>query len=104
MQTFYLLAVILTYAFTVHLMNLEDLPDNYADVMMEVDDETIFNYNTSIPYSYKFETLYYNSDEYKNKQDALAKKKLNEQSIEEKNDGFQLLKKLFNKKIIKAVY
>jgi RecA-family ATPase len=85
-------------------MNLEDLPDNYADVMLEVDDETIFSYNTSIPYSYKYETLYYTSNEYKKKQDTLDKIKQNEQSSEEKNDGFRLLKKLFSKKIIKAVY
>lgn len=105
MQTFYLLAVILTYAFTVHLINLEDLPDNYADVMLEIDEETIFSYNTSIPYSYKFETIYYNSDEYKKKEISSVKIKSTEQTSEETvNDGFYLLKKLLNKKVLKAIY
>lgn len=37
----------------------DDLPDDYNDVKLEIDEEIIFEHNTSIPYRYKYEMTYY---------------------------------------------
>ena len=104
MKRFYLPALMMwcSYVLSVHLTSVSDLPDKYADVMLEIDEVTIFDSNASIPYAYKYESVYYTYDSYKQKRSSSNKTKIKtkkQKSFEESDNGFSLFKKLFAKNI-----
>ena len=85
--------VILTFGFSIisviNLMNLNELANDYNDVLLEIDDEVIFYYNTSIPYAYKHDLIYYTDESYKNKLEIESEN----EDEENKDFGFAFLKK-----------
>ena len=79
-------------------MSLNDLPDEYNDVMLEIDEEVVYDYNTSIPYRYKYEVRYYTN--YSN-QDSIGEIQiddLDEPSEETKHKPFLYLEKFLQSK------
>ena len=79
------------------LMSLIELPDDYDDIMLEIDDEIIFDYNSSIPYRFQYEAKYYTNC---SSPSNLTSNSIidNEIPSEELFNGFLYLQKLINLK------
>jgi len=74
----------------ISLMNLNELAGDYNDVLLEIDDEVTFYFNTSIPYSYKHDLIYYTDESYAKKMEIEG-----DSQNQEENDAeiFKFLKK-----------